>query len=176
MQKDGLLTLADAQALTASAVSEHVVDQGAVMDMANGRQLFAVFTVTTTFTGAGTEALYFRVVYNSDDSLVLATAYACPLLGQSSLVALSSLTAGTQIVVALSPWVVNTGTGSEFTASTLARQYVHAAIYAVAVADGTTGDAFTAGAFDLHLTCENPRGQKYYPRSTLSDGNVVKFG
>ena len=176
MQKDGLLTLADAQALTASAVSEHVVDQGAVMDLANGQQLFAVLTVTTTFTGGGAEGLYFRVVYNSDDSLVLASAYASPLLGQSSLIPLANLTAGTQIVVALSPWVVSTGTGSEFTASTSARQYVQAAIYAVSVADGVTGDAFTAGAFDLHLTRENPRGQKYYPRSTLSDGNVVKFG
>lgn len=176
MHRDGLLTLADDQALTATAVSEHTVDQGAIMDMANGQQLFAVFTVKTTFTGAGTEAMYFRIVYNADDSLTLATAFANPLLGQSSLIGLTELTAGSQIVVALSPWTRPNGTGFDFTASDRARQYVQAAVYAVAAADGTTADAFTGGTFDLHLTRENPRGQKYYPRSTLSDGNVVKFG
>lgn len=182
MQKDGLLTLADDQSVAglSSGLFEHVVDQGAAMDLANGNQLFGVFTVKTTFTGGADEAVVFRVVYNSDDSPAIANNFFNPLLGQSSAVPISELTAGKQIVVALSPWSFSTSDLLEYTASNLARRYITGAWFSYDQVDLIAGtftlDALVAGTFDMHLTRENPRGQKFYPRSTLSDGNVVKFG
>ena len=163
--RDRQLRLADAYPLTSSALSEHILDLGAVMDIANGQQLFAVFTVTTAFTGGGAEGMYFRVMVNGDLTPDIATSYAQPLLGQSSLIAIANLTAGHQVVVALSPITTNSGLGFEFTSTTLGRQYVYAGVFAVGQGDGVTADPFTGGAYDLELTPVNPRGQKFYPKA-----------
>lgn len=169
MALDALLNLAENQTLTASALCPNTIDQGTVQDFANGQQLFAVFTVRETFTGSGLESLYFRVTYNQDNTPALASQYAAPLLGQSSLIPLSQLVKGRRIVVALSPITNNNfivGTPLEGDATPTAQRFIVGSVRAVNATDGVTAAPFTTGKYDLEIRTENPAGQKYYPQAT----------
>lgn len=74
MITDKLLRLSEDQAVTASAVSTNTIDLGVARDVGEGRELYVVFTVTTTF--ATLTSLTFQIVTDDNASLTSPTVVA----------------------------------------------------------------------------------------------------
>ena len=118
---DSLLEMADAQAVTATAISSNVIDLGPVADNATrdigtGEDTYLVISVDTTFTAGGAATLTAALVSDSTVNLATSpTTHATPL----NAVAVASLVAGTQYALKLPPgsyeqylgiqWTVGTG-------------------------------------------------------------------
>ena len=89
------------QAITADAVSTDKIDLGTARDIGEGRQLYMVFTIVTSFNTL--TSLDLQVV--TDDNASLSS----PTVIASQNVLLAGLTAGKQYVVALPPQIASLG-------------------------------------------------------------------
>ena len=115
--RDANLTIATAQSITITAISEHVITGKAAQYVANGKPLYLVVRVTTGFT---TSSNTLTVTAEMDSAVGLD---ATPtVLATSPAIPTSSLTtAGKQIVLALSPGyqiATDVYIGCRFTCST----------------------------------------------------------
>jgi hypothetical protein len=84
--------------------SDNIVDLSQTRDIGEGEKLFVVFTVGTAFTSGGAATLSFNVVTSAAAGLTTPTT-----LGSTNLIALGSLTAGAQFVIAINPLVASLG-------------------------------------------------------------------
>ena len=98
--RDSNLTLATAQALTTTAISEHVITGKAAQYIANGKPLYLVVRVITAFTGTS----YTLTITAEMDSAVGLGATPS-VLGTSNAYTETVLTAGKQIVIPLAPGI-----------------------------------------------------------------------
>lgn len=90
MLTDAFLQLSDAQAVTATAVSTNTIDLGAnTRDMGPGTELFANFTVGTTFTAVGSATMTLQIISSAAANLGSPT-----VLLQSDALGKAELTAG----------------------------------------------------------------------------------
>ena len=107
MITDDLLRVSESQDLgglsDAAAVSTDKIDLGVARDIGEGKQLYAVFTVTEAF--AGGTSTKFEIIAASDDALSADIA----ILGDSGAIATASLPLAKQLVVPIGPLVGLTG-------------------------------------------------------------------
>lgn len=95
--QDKLLEISTEQAVTAAAISEHVITGQAASNIACGRQLFLVVRVGTAFTGSDSV----RIQVEMDSAAAL---NATPsVLGVSPVISEASLTAGAQFIIPIAP-------------------------------------------------------------------------
>lgn len=66
---DGLLQLASAQAVTASAVSQNTIDLGGTRDPGAGERMYVVITVDQAATAAGAATVQFQVISSAAANL-----------------------------------------------------------------------------------------------------------
>lgn len=132
MITDALLRVSEDQAVTASAVSTNTIDLGVARDMGEGRDLYMVFTVTTTF--ATLTSLTFQIVTDDNASLsspkVIAATGAVTLSG-------GGLAAGSQHVLRIPPEIAGKG-----------EQYLGAQ-YTVGGSNATAGKVTTDIVLDI---------------------------
>lgn len=132
MITDALLRVSEDQAVTASAVSTNTIDLGVARDMGEGRDLYMVFTVTTTF--ATLTSLTFQIVTDDNASLsspkVIAATGAVTLAG-------GGLAAGQQHVLRIPPEIAGKG-----------EQYLGAQ-YTVGGSNATAGKVTTDIVLDI---------------------------
>lgn len=132
MITDALLRVSEDQAVTASAVSTNTIDLGVARDMGEGRDLYMVFTVTTTF--ATLTSLTFQIVTDDNASLsspkVIAATGAVTLAG-------GGLAAGSQHVLRIPPEIAGKG-----------EQYLGAQ-YTVGGSNATAGKVTTDIVLDI---------------------------
>jgi hypothetical protein len=120
MLLDSLLEMADAQAVTVTAISTNVIDLGPVADntlrdIGTGEDMYLVISVDTTFTAAGAATLTAALVSDSTANLATSpTTHATPLAA----VAVASLVAGTQYVVEVPPGNYEQYLGIQWTVAT----------------------------------------------------------
>ncbi len=124
------------QAITADAVSTDKIDLGTARDIGEGRQLYMVFTIVTSFNTL--TSLDLQVV--TDDNASLSS----PTVIASQNVLLAGLTAGKQYVVALPPQIASLG-----------ERYLGAQ-YNVNGTDPTTGSVLAQIVMDIQ------DGRKFY--------------
>jgi Bbp16-like protein len=94
MITDGLLQLASAQAVTASAVSQNTIDLGLSRDAGAGEELFVVITVDQTVAAAGAATVQFQVITSASPNLSTPT-----VLMQTDAIAKTDLPAGRRPIV-----------------------------------------------------------------------------
>lgn len=128
----------DLSQVAADYNSENVIDLSLARDIGEGQQLYAVFTVTEAFVGAGA-TLAINVVVSAATALTTPTS-----VGTVSAQAIAALTIGAQFVVPIKPLV-----------GSLGLRYL-GAIYTIATA--TT----TAGAMTADIVTDIQDGKKYY--------------
>jgi hypothetical protein len=119
--------------------SDNIVDLSQTRDIGEGEKLFVVFTVGTAFTSGGAATLSFNVVTSAAAGLTTPTT-----LGSTNLIALGSLTAGAQFVIAINPLVASLGL-----------RYL-GVIYTIGTA--TT----TAGTMTADIVTDIQDGKKFY--------------
>jgi hypothetical protein len=117
---DSLLEMADAQAVTVTAISSNVIDLGPVADnvlrdIGTGEDTYLVISVDTTFTAAGAATLTGALVSDSTANLATSpTTHATPL----NAVPVASLVAGTQYAIRLPPGQYEQYMGIQWTVAT----------------------------------------------------------
>jgi hypothetical protein len=172
MAQDALLTLADDQTVasgwdaTGYMLSEHSINLGATQDPFNGVQMFAVFTVKTSFTATNaTDTLQILIKTAAGKSFTggAAVQSILPTIGHSSRFVAADLLKGKQIVIALSPETAQAMTGIGATKPE-GQPVVYG--YLIGQDAALAPISFTGGVFDLEIRAENVRGQKYYPQAT----------
>lgn len=137
---DKELEFSDAQAVTASAISENVVDTGALpvtKDIGEGAQLFLVIQVDTAATAAGAATVDFSV--ESDSTADLATS--ASVHTSTGPIGKAVLVAGYQVIIPLPPGDYEQYLGVRYTVAT---------------------GPLTAGNFSAFMT-PNPQNNKIYP-------------
>lgn len=167
MAQDALLVLADDQVVTTVdavgyAVSEHSINFGATHDPFNGQQVFAVFTVKTTFTaGAADDSFQLQIKAGTGKAWLGAVLNeTLPTLGQTGRFLVGDLVKGTRIILPLSPQTAKVfGGGYTPTGNPVVFAVINMKDNALAAKN------FTGGAFDLEIRHENVAGQKYYPQT-----------
>jgi hypothetical protein len=93
MYTDKQMTLSASQALTATAASSHIYDQGVSQRPGTGRQMSVMITVPTALDSAG-EAATLTIALQSDDDVAFGSA---TTLYSTSAIAEATLAAGYQI-------------------------------------------------------------------------------
>ena len=125
------------QTITATANSDNVIDLSQAREIGEGKQLYAVFTVTAAF-ATGTSLTMAAVVS-------AATALTTPTtIGSTGAVVVANLTLGAQFTVVLAPQIASLGL-----------RYL-GVIYTVA------GSSMTTGAMVCDITDGVQDGKKYY--------------
>jgi len=111
MITDSYLRLSDAQgAITADAVSTNTIDLLVAREIGEGEDIFMVFTVTTTGTGAGT--VVFSAIVDTDAALatsVTTLVSSGAYVGTALTAATSTNGLGTQIILRLPPVIASLG-------------------------------------------------------------------
>jgi hypothetical protein len=132
---DKYLQLSDNQAITATAASENVIDAGgAVRDLGGGEPLYAVFSVTQSFTvSTGTPTLTLAVQDSADNGTFVNVVATAPI-------ALAELKVGKQVVLALPPGLrrylrANYTASAAFTGGKVSAQIVRDYAYAPSLPD-----------------------------------------
>lgn len=101
MITDKFLRVSEDQAITGDAASTNTIDLSVARDIGEGKQLFAVFTVTEAFNNATSVAM--QVITSAAANLGTPTVIA------AQTVALAGLTLGAQFTVALPPQIGSLG-------------------------------------------------------------------
>jgi len=139
MITDKNLRVSTDQAVTATAVSTDTIDLTKAMDIGEGKPLYMVFTVTTTFLTL--TSLAFNVI--ADTAVNLGTATVLASTGAITL-ASGGLAAGQQYTLAIPPAIASLG-----------KQYLGAS-YTV------SGSSATAGKVTCDIVEAIQDGRKYY--------------
>ena len=144
MLLDNNLKLSDEQAVTSTAVSENTLDLSQSRDIAPGRPLYGVFTVTESAAAAGAATVTFEIISSAAADLSSPT-----VLSSSGPIGKADLAASrTPIAVPLAPHVLaSLDTGQRYLG------------FRFTVATGP----LTAGKFTSYLNDSYPSGQKTYP-------------
>lgn len=132
MYIDKELEFSDSQAVTASAISTNVCDNGAVPGN-SGEPLYLVIQVDTAATAAGAATVTFS--FESDSTADLATSPTVHIA--TAAIPKATLVAGHQIVLALPPGTYERYQGVRYTVAT---------------------GPLTAGAFSAFITVNPPKG------------------
>jgi hypothetical protein len=114
--RDSNLVIASAQAVTTTAISEHVITGKAAQYIANGKPLYLVVQVITGYVSSSNTM---TITAEMDSAVGLDSTPT--VLATSPAITTANLTAGTQLILALSPgWQVSTDVyiGARFTCST----------------------------------------------------------
>lgn len=98
MYVDAQNLFSDAQAITATAASDNLIDFGSARDIAVGRELYVVIIVDTAFTDAGSDSTV-AVTIETDDNAAFSSATTIQTIG--TFAALSA--AGTRLIARLQP-------------------------------------------------------------------------
>ena len=139
MITDKLLRLSEDQAVTATAVSTNTIDLGTDRDIGEGRELYMVFTVTTTF--ATLTSLTFNII--TDDNAGLASGKVIASTGAITL-ASGGLAAGKQYAMRIPPDIAGK-----------AERYLGASFT-------VGGSNATAGKVTTDIVLDIQDGKKYY--------------
>ena len=111
MITDSILRLSENQgAITADAVSTNTIDLLVAREIGEGKDIFMVFTVTTTGTGAGT--IVFSAIVDTDPALatsVTTLVSSAAYVGTALVAGTSTDQKGTQIVLRLPPVIASLG-------------------------------------------------------------------
>lgn len=139
MITDKFLRLSEAQAVTTDAVSENTVDLSIARDVGEGRELYAVFTVTEAATSdtAGS-TVDFQVIGSAAEDLGTPT-----VLGASGPIVKTALIVGKQVAVRINPQLASKGLrylGAKFDVSA----------------------TLTAGKFTTDIVLDVQDGKKFY--------------
>jgi hypothetical protein len=101
---DRLLTVSNAQAVTASAVSTDVIDLSKAMDIGEGEDLYMHINVDVAATAAGAATVEFQVIGST------AAAMSSPVvLGSTGPIGKADLVIGKQIAVRINPQIASLG-------------------------------------------------------------------
>lgn len=104
MITDKLLQVSEAQAVTATAVSEDVVDLSVARDIGAGEDVYFHFTVDETVTAAGAATVDLQVVVSDAEAMTSPVVVAC-----SGSVPKAELVAGKRYVLCISPMIGSVG-------------------------------------------------------------------
>lgn len=104
MITDKLLQVSEAQAVTATTVSEDVVDLSVARDIGAGEDVYFHFTVDEAVTAAGAATVDLQVVVSDAAALTSPVVIAC-----SGSVPKAELVAGKRYVLCVSPMIGSTG-------------------------------------------------------------------
>lgn len=140
MLTDALTLVSSDQAVTATAVSEDVIDLLQNRDIGEGEQLFMAFTCKVAAVSAGATTVTFQVV--TDDNTTLASP---TVIAQSQDIPKASLVIGHQVFVPIPPQIASKG-----------ERYLGAQ-YTVAVAN------LSAGTWDASIVRNVGDSKKFYP-------------
>lgn len=139
MITDNLLRFSEEQAVTVTAISENVVDQGARRDVGEGQPLYVVFTINETF--AALTSLTIDVDASAEAALTASTSIGNVVLT----LAQGELDAGKQYFIQIRPQSASIG-----------QQYL-------GVTYTVEGSAATAGKITADIVLDIQDGLKHYP-------------